>query len=287
MSPLDTLLSTVVVAIWGVNFVFMKLGTTELPPFLLSALRFTLVAAVIVPFRPLPRRYWRLVLGLAVVLGVGHFGLLLTAASGLDAASTAIGIQLCVPFSAMVGSIVYKERLGRWGWVGLILGMTGVVLLAGEPTHPSPPHLLLVVVAAMAWAWSNVIVKRIGPIDSLTLNGWTALFSMPLLAGMSLIFEQGQIEAISNAGWHGWSAVAFTAGASSLIAYTIWYRLISRNPMSHVVPFTLLGPVIGVLCGTLLLGEPLHWLKLVGGAVTVLGVAVIQLRPSTKGTSAS
>lgn len=286
MSPLDTLLSTIVVAIWGVNFVFMKLGTGELPPFLLSALRFALVAAVIVPFRPLPRRHWRLVLALAVVLGVGHFGLLLAAASGLDAATTAIGIQLCVPFSAMVGSLVYRERLGRAGWAGLSLGMAGVVLLAGEPSHPSPPHIALVVIAAFAWAWSNVIVKRIGPIDSLTLNGWTALFSMPLLAGMSLLFEQGQVQAVAKAGWHGWGAVLFTAGASSLVAYTLWYRLIGRNPMSRVVPFTLLGPVIGVACGALLLGEPLHWQKLLGGALTILGVAVVQFRPSLKGASA-
>ncbi|HVI50863.1 MAG TPA: EamA family transporter [Candidatus Sulfotelmatobacter sp.] len=285
MSPLDTLLSTVVVAIWGVNFVFMKLGTTELPPFLLSTMRFCLVAAMIVPFRPLPRRRWPLVLALAVVLGVGHFGLLLCAASGLDAASTAIGIQLCVPFSAMVGAMVYRERLGRAGWIGLILGMTGVVLLAGEPTHPSPPHLLLVAAAAMAWAWSNVLVKRIGPIDSLTLNGWTALFSIPPLAAMSLAFEHGQVEAVATAGWHGWSALAFTAGASSLIAYTLWYRLIARNPMNRVVPFTLLGPVIGVISGALLLSEPLHWLKLLGGALTILGVAVVQFRPSIKGTA--
>jgi O-acetylserine/cysteine efflux transporter len=279
MSPLDTLFSTIVVSIWGVNFVVMKLGAAQLPPFLLSTIRFTIVAAAIVPFRRLPRHHWRLVLALALVLGVGHFGLLLVAASGLDAATTAIGIQLCVPFSAMVGAIVYKERLGPSGWLGIALGMAGVVLLAGEPTHPSAPHIALVVTAAMAWAWANVIVKRIGPIDSLTLNGWTALFSVPLLAVMSLIFEHGQIQAVQNSNWHGWGAVAFTAGASSLIAYTLWYRLIARNPMSRVVPFTLLGPVIGVFCGAFLLGEPLHWQKLLGGAMTILGVAVVQFRP--------
>lgn len=282
MSPLDTLFSSIVVTIWGVNFVVMKLGTNQFPPFLLTALRFAIVAAVIVPFRPLPRPLWGWVMALAMVLGVGHFGLLCAAASGLDAATSAIGIQLCVPFSAMVGALIYKERLGPSGWAGLMLGMAGIVLLAGEPTHPSLPHLILVISASMAWAWSHVVVKRIGPIDGLTLNGWTALFAMPVLALLSLVFESGQGQAVAQADWRGWAALAFITGASSLIAYTLWYRLIGRNPMNKVVPFTLLGPVIGVACGALMLGEPLHWQKLLGGALTILGVAVVQFRPTPK-----
>jgi len=278
MGLTDTLLSTIVVVIWGVNFIVIKLGTAELPPFLLTALRFTLVALLVVPFRPLPRAIKPKAFWLGVVLGIGHFGLLFTGIRGLDTASAAITIQLGVPFSALAGVFLYKERLGWRLLLGLAMAFAGVALLTGEPSHPSIPYLLIVIAAAIAWAVSNVILKNIGPVDSLALNGWMALFATPLLLGMSLILENGQLQAVTQAGWAGWGAVAYTACAASLIAYTLWYQLVARLPISVVSPFTLLAPVISVSCATFILDEPLGWHKLVGGALTVAGVAFVQLR---------
>ncbi|MBX9635788.1 MAG: EamA family transporter, partial [Magnetospirillum sp.] len=63
----------------------------------------------------------------------------------------------------------------------------------------------------------------------------------------------------------------------SLVAYSLWYRLLARHSMNQIVPITLLGPVVGVASGVMLLGEPLSWQKLVGGAITIAGVAVVQL----------
>jgi O-acetylserine/cysteine efflux transporter len=280
MNLRDTLLTTIVVVIWGVNFVVVKLGVQELPPLLLTGIRFACVAAVAAPFFRLPQGKLPLVIGLSALLGVGHFGLLFVGITGLDAATAAITIQLCVPFSAIVAALVYRERLGWAGALGMTLSLFGVALLAGEPTRPDLLSLALVAAAAMAWAWSNVLVKKIGPINGLALNGWMALFAAPQLILLSAIFEHGQVQAIRHAGWAGWGAVAFTAGAASLTAYTLWYRLIARHPVNRVVPFTLLGPVIGVAAGVMVLGEPLGWHKLVGGALTIAGVAIVQFRPS-------
>ncbi len=278
MNAKDAGLATIVVTVWGINFVAAKLGTRELPPLLFTAIRFAFVALAVIPFFPRPRGQLRLIGLLSLVLGVGHFGILYVGIKGLDAATAAIALQLCMPFSALVAAVAYGERLGPRGLSGMVLALAGVVLLAGEPHRPDLLSLGLVVFAALAWALSNLVVKRLGPIRPLLLNGWTCLFAVPPLLLLSALVEHGQIDALRNAGWTAWGAMAFTVVAASLVAYTLWYRLIARQPINRVVPFTLLNPVIGVASGVLALGEPLSWQKLVGGALTLAGVAVIQLR---------
>lgn len=278
----DILASTLVVVIWGINMIVVKLGMQDLPPLLLTGLRFLALAAVTVPFFHLSRRLVGKVLLLSSVLGVAHFGLLFVGLNGLDAAATAIIIQLTVPFSAILARILYGEKLGARGTLGMVMAFAGVALIAGEPARYDLMSIAIVVASAFAWACSNVVVKKIGPINVLTLNGWMGLFAAPQLFLLSAIFERGQMAALASAGWAGWGAVAYTALVSSLVAYSLWYRLIARLPMNQVVPFTLLAPVISVVAGVGLLGDPFGWHKMAGGVLTVLGVALIQLRPSNR-----
>lgn len=278
MSWIDSLCTLIVVLVWGFNFVVVKVGVSEIPPLLLTALRFAVVAALVVPFTRRPRgKLWKIAL-MAFLLGAAHFGLLFLALQRMDAASTAIAVQLTVPFSAVVAAIFYREKLGRRGILGMALAYIGVALVAGEPQHPDLIALVMVVVCSIAWALANVVIKSIGAINPLTLTGWMALMGLPQLLALSLLFEDNQLQSLSNAGWRGWGAVAYTAVIASLVGYGLWCWLINRHPVNKVVPYTLLNPVVSVVAGVLLLAEPLGWHKLVGGALTLLGVAVIQIR---------
>lgn len=275
----DLLTALTVVTLWGLNFVAVKVALGVLPPFLLTGIRFGLVALALAPFyRP---RLEQLpgIAGIGLVLGCGHFGLLFLGLSGMDAASAAITTQLGVPFSALLAWAVFREKLGLTRAIGMGMAFIGVALLAGEPTLPHAGPLLLAVTAMAAWAISNVQVKRLGAIDPLVLNGWMALFSCPMLLTLSFALEQNQGGTLLRAAedWKVMGGMAFTVIASSLVAYTLWYRLLARHPMNRVVPLTMLNPVIGVAGGVLVLGEPLGWHKLAGGAITIAGVAVVQL----------
>ena len=279
MTPLDTLFAIIVVLGWGINFVAMKLGVQEIPPLLLLGLRFVVVAMMVTPFVSRPKGKMALIPLLSLLLGAGNFGLLFIAMQKLDAASASIALQLTVPFSAIIAAVCYKERLGWFGMLGMLMAYGGVVVLSGEPHHPDPVSLLLVALSALAWALSNVVVKRIGAIDPLTLNGWMALMAAPQLLALSALFEHDQLSRLREATWIGWSALAYTVLIHSLLVYTLWYRLIARYPLNRVVPCNLMVPVVGVAAGVILLGEPLGWQRVVGGLLTVLGVAVIQYRP--------
>lgn len=279
MSPRDLATALLVVVLWGLNFIAVKTALSALPPFLLTSLRFALVALALAPFHRPSRAQIPAIAGVGLVLGCGHFGLLFLSLSGMDAATTAIVTQLGVPFSALLAWAFFGEKLGPARGLGLCMAFAGVALLAGEPSLPHWTPLAVGVASMSCWALSNVQVKRLGAVPPLALNGWMAVFAAPMLLALSLGFEHGQAEALARAlaAPKVLAGLAYTVIASSLVAYTLWYRLLARHSMNRIVPITLLGPVVGVAGGVLVLGEPLGWHKLVGGALTVAGVAVVQL----------
>ncbi|TAN78986.1 MAG: DMT family transporter [Magnetospirillum sp.] len=276
-TPADWAAALAVSLLWGGNVVAVKAAVATLPPFLLTGMRFSLVALALVPFFTPRREQLGGILALSVVLGIGHFGCLFAAVNGMDSASAGIAVQLATPFSALVAWLVYREALGWARGIGMAVAFAGVALLAGEPHLASLIPLLFMLVSTLCWAVSNVMIKRIGDINPLAINGWMALFAAPMLLTVSAVTESDQWAGIAATGATGWSGLAYTTIGSTLIAYTLWYRLVARHSLNRVVPFTLLGPGVGLLGGVWLLGEPLTWHKLAGAALTVLGVAVIQL----------
>ncbi len=275
---LDGLSGLLVIAIWGLNFVAVKAGTLELPPLLLTALRFLLVALFLAPFYRLARRQWLLVLLLSALMGGFHFGLLFVSLAGMDVPTSAIVSQLAVPFSAIVAAVLYAERLGWKGLAGMVLSFAGVVLVVGEPRQAGLGCVAMGVASAAAWALSMALVKRIGPVNPLALNGWMAAFAAPQLFLLSLIFEHGHADALQGAGWRGWGAVVYTALLSTMVGYSLWYRLLARYPINRIVPLTLLSPVVAIISGIIVFGGSLGWFKSAGVVITLFGVAVLQFR---------
>lgn len=281
MKALDWAAAFTVIGLWGFNFVVAKVGVGELPPLLLLSLRFALVAVLLAPFLRALGDAWRPMLVLSVVLGGCHFGLLFIGLSGVDAGPAAIAIQLTVPFSAALAWAIYGETMGFLQMLGMLVAFTGVYILAGEPAStPSLTHLLMVVAAAFAWAVANILIKKLHRIPPMVMNAWFALLTAPQLLAVSLLVERGQAEAIAAAGWRGWGAVVYTALAASIVAYGLWYWLLAKHDVNRIVPLMLLAPVLAVFLAGVLLGEPITPRILLGGAVTITGVAMIQfLRP--------
>lgn len=269
---------------WAFNFIAGKVGVQQFPPLFLIALRFALVALLLAPYlrRPLGRRMGRIVV-LSIVFGCGHFGFLFVGMSGVDAGPAAIAAQLTVPFSALLAFIVYRERLGRWQVLGMLVAFSGVYLLAGVSTVPlSVPHLGAVVGGALAWSVSNLLIKRLGQINAFQLNAWIAVLASPQLLLWSLLLETGQGEALRTANWLGWASIAYMALGASITAYGLWYHLVEKYEVNQVVPLTLLAPVLAVFLSALLLGEVLSAPIVMGGALTIAGVAMIQFLGSRR-----
>ncbi len=280
MKTSDIALALVVMAIWGLNFVAVKIGVQEIPPVLFVTLRFAFAFLLMVPFVPWPKGRWRELLVLSFVLGSLHFTTMFTASRYLEAGTMAVVTQLQAVFSALLGRLWFGERLGTLGWIGMAIAFGGVLLIAGEPSVGDRLWALgLPVLGCAFFALYHARVKRIGNLSANVLNCWVSLLIVPQTLAISLAMEQGQVQAMLGLSWNGVAALLYQVVPMVIISYWAWYRLLYRYPLTRVAPFQMLVPLFGVLAGALVLGEPLTVQKIAGGAVTVVGVALVVLRP--------
>jgi len=279
MTPAHIALTLMVILIWGMNFVAAKYALAVFPPIFLMAIRFGAVALALVWFARMPRGMWRQFAVLSVTLGSVHFSLMFVALTQVSASVAAIVVQIQVPFAAILAAIVFKDMLGWRRALGMALAFAGVVAIAFDPeAEASVLHLLMVIAACLVWAIGNIQVKRLERIDGVTLNAWISLLSAPQLLLVSLVLESGQIEALQAAGPLEWGSLAYMGVLVTVVGYGLWYYMIDKYATNQTMPFTLLIPVVGVLGGVFLLGEPMTLQIGIGGLITVIGVAIIVLR---------
>lgn len=275
----DSGLAVFVMVIWGYNFVVAKTGLEELPPIFMMGLRFALSAVLLVPFVSMPRGRMKQVAALSVTLGAAHFSMMFTGLKTIDASTAAIAIQLQVPFSALLATVLLNDPPGWRRVLGMAVAFGGVVLIAGEPRFEGTLWALgLVIGAAFVWAVGNVQVKKMDGIDEMALLAWMSVMAAPQLFLLSFLLEDGQMAAAQAATWKGWGAVAYQAVVVVAISYGIWYRLLARHSVSAAVPYTLLVPFFGVASAAIWLGETLTARVVIGGMITIAGVAIIVLR---------
>lgn len=284
MSSSHILLLVLANTVWGFNIVAAKFGVGHFPPIFFSALRFTIVFAVALPFlRPTPGQV-KLVIAAALFTGVLHYSLMFTAMSiAAEVSPLAVAVQLFVPFSTIIAVIFLGERVGYWRVGGLSLAFGGIVVIGFEPSiFADIDALALTALAALAMAISTVFIKSMRGIGVFNLQAWIALLGAPGLYLVSYFFESGQIEAFKTAGLMEWGSVAFSAIGASLVGHGIIFYLLRLHPVSVVTPFTLLTPVLGIAFAVVLLGDHLT-VRLVAGAIlTMSGVVVISLRESRR-----
>ncbi len=284
IAPRDLALLLVVVAMWGFSFVPIKVGLKELPPFAFAALRFFFAAVPLVFFIPRPRMPAGVVIAYGLAIGVFQFGLLFLGMQlGMAAGLSSIVIQVQVFFTIGLGIAFLGDRLHRENVAGAAIAALGVLLLAiykvrGGATA-SFIGLVLVLVAAFAWAVGNIVAKRAAgehEADMFALVVWSSLVPPLPLAALSYAFEGGPaiLHAVASAGALTWACIGVLAYGATLFGFASWARLLHRYPTALISPFALLIPVSGLASGALFLGESLARLQVLGVALVLAGLVV-------------
>lgn len=276
------LLALLVVAIWGFNFVVIKLSVEALPPVLAAALRFFFAAFPLVFFVKPPRVHWRLVVGFGLFFGVALYGFLnLALAWGMSAGLSSLVLQSQAFFTMALAFLFLGERPSRFQIIGALVAFAGIGVIAAERlVGTGIVPLLMTLLAALSWGFSNVVTKKASPRDALSFTVWGALVApLPLLLLSALL--EGTPAILSALGGFGWSdaiLIAFLSYPATLLGGAIWSWLMSRHPASVVAPFTLLVPITGLVSGHLILGETITPLEIAGGLLVIAGLVVTLLR---------
>ena len=280
MSAIEIVCAVAVPLLWGYQFVVIKLGVTQFPPLFFLALRFLVIALLLVPFVKRPtRQQLGPVAAISLFLGGLNFGLFYVGLGLGSGSMSAVAYQLATPFTVLLAWPLLAERPTLTTSAGVVLALAGVVVLGAEHGRSANAlPLLLVVAAAFSFAVSNVLTKRYGPFDPMMLMGWSSLFTVPQVMLMSLLLEHGQIASLSTAVERGWLALAYTIFIGGILGFGLWFWLIARCSMSRIAPFGLLLPVFALMSSVLFLGERMTPKLIVGGLLAISGVAMTQVK---------
>jgi len=284
MSAIQVVCAVAVPLLWGYQFVAIKVGVLEFPPLFFLALRFLAIALLLIPFVKRPtRQQFGPIAAISVFLGGLNFGLFYVGLGLGSGSMSAIAYQLSTPFTVLLAWPLLAERPSLMTSTGVVIAFVGVVVLATGPalTANALP-LLLVVGAAFAFAMSNVLTKRYGPLDPLMLMGWSSLLTVPQVGLMSLLIEHEQLARLINADQRGWLALAYTIFIGGILGFGLWFWLIARCSMGRIAPFGLLLPVFAVISSVLFLGDHMTPKLITGGLLAVSGVAITQVRPGPR-----
>ncbi len=274
-------LAVLVTAIWGFNFVVIRLGLDSVPPLLLAALRFA-VACLPVFFVARPNVPLLKLVAIGMTWFVGQFAFLFPAMKlGMPPGLASVTLQSQAFFTIAFAAALLGERPGPRQLAGAAVAACGLIAIAmtvgGGFTIAG---LLLTLAAASSWAMGNVLMRIAGKADMFALVIWLSL--VPPLPLLALSFAIEGWPAIHNALTHvtpmGIASVLYLAIPTTLVGFGIWGFLLRLYPASTVAPFSLLVPAFGTLSAWLVLGETFSPLRTAGMVLILLGLAVIVVR---------
>jgi len=226
----------------------------------------------------LPERSELPLIGLTGFLGISVYHVALNFGEvTVQAGAASLLISAAPVFSALLSVAVLKERLTRLGWLGILLAFAGVVLIAlsgGRGLHFTPGALLILLAATVAAVYSILskqLLRRHAALEFTCYSIWAG--TLPLL-----VFLPGLLRRLPVAAPPATFAVIYLGIFPAAIAYVLWNYALARMPASLLSSFLYLSPVLASLIAWLWLGEVPALLNLVGGAIAILGVILVQTK---------
>ncbi|WP_041958033.1 EamA family transporter [Sulfurospirillum arsenophilum] len=273
------LIALSVVVIWGVNFVVIQVALQEIPPLLLTFLRFFFATFPAIFFFKRPKNTsWKMLFCYSLSMFILDFAFLFSGMYvGVSSGIASLALQTQVFFTAILAVIFLKEKMTLAKIIGAIIAFSGIVFVGFHSGGDvNLLGLLLVECAALSWAIGNLVSKQIGKVDMLSLVVWGSFISLPFLLALSYIFESHlwHFEMFTHLSGKSIGAIAYLAYPVTFFGFGIWSWLLSRYPATTVVPFTLLVPVVGFSSSALLVGEALPSWKLIAAFLIVFGLVI-------------
>ena len=280
MKPADVCIAIMVAVIWGFAFVASRLALDELPPELMTALRFA-IAAVPCLFVRKPKVSWSLLIAISLNLFLGQFlAQAYAIAHGVPVGLTSVIVQSQALFTIAFAAILFGERPGWMQTVGIGVATVGLLMICGTIGYDfSVGAFAVLMISPICFAIGNLLLRPAQGARMFDLFAWLCLCSAIPLFALTLVTvgPQPTWQALSHMSWTGIGCMLFIGGISTSIAYWLWGRLLRDYPAAQVVPFALLVPFVGSAASSIVFGERFGPLRLSGMVIVVCGIAVMLL----------
>ncbi|MBC8238889.1 MAG: DMT family transporter [Alphaproteobacteria bacterium] len=270
--------------VWGSLFVMATLGLSQFPPLLFTALRFALLAVVLIPFLRIIPGQMKRISAISVVMGIAMYVTLYLALAWADStAAIAMAGQIEVPIAVLLGIFLLGERASPLRMIGTGAAFAGIMVIGFDPAMLDDlPALGMITLSAGFYAVAMILVRGLDTVNPFVINAWMAAISTIPLLILSYIFERDQWAVAFNADIWGWGTLFYSAFIGSLVGHGGMYYLLRFYPVGTIAPFTLLTPLFAVIGSILFLGDTLTVAMVVGGLMILGGVASVNVASSAK-----
>jgi drug/metabolite transporter (DMT)-like permease len=278
LTPLEI---TLLGAIWGASFLFMRVAAADFGAFALVEIRLALGALIVLPFSWRARAqlrlagWWRLA-AIGAINSAVPFALFAWGAQRAPAGIGAITNSMTVLFTALVAFVLYRERISALRGLGLCAGFAGVAVLASGKVGGASvgPAVLAGTLAALLYGiGANLIRRSLVGIPASAVAGATLLCASVLVAPLAIATWP-----TDPVGLRSWLSAMLLGVLCTGAAFVLYYRLIHRIGAPRAATVTYLIPLFGVIWAWLLLGESLTLSMAVAAILILGGVALSQQR---------
>ena len=291
VSPLAVWAGLIVLyLVWGSTYLGIRIAVETIPPFTMGGIRF-LIAGVLLATavairhratirRPSGRQLRDALIVAAFLLG-GGMGLVAWGEQhSVPSGIAALLIGLMPMWIAVLSRVFLGERLPPMAAVGIGVGLVGVAILAwptGGVGDLPPASLAALVVSPICWSTGTIYAARRADLPSPALFstglqmtfGGLVLLALGALTGELATFDPAAVSTRSLAG------LLYLITVGSLVGYTTYQWLLTVAPLPRISTYAYVNPVVAVVLGSIIAGEPLGAREIVAAIVIVAAVVLI------------
>ncbi|HJU67916.1 MAG TPA: DMT family transporter [Gemmatimonadaceae bacterium] len=280
--PLAYVFLLIAILIWGFAYIVTKSGLDAVPPMMFALLRYAVASLLLVPLalargglkrlpQPVP---WK-TLFLMALAGVALYYVLFNLALAYTSASQTALIQSAFPAIVAILAVLWlRERVTRQRFAGIGLAIVGVVLIVATQDDAAARNPMLgnalAFASVLSWSVYTILAKRISNADPIAVTAAISLIGTVMLVPAALL--ENADASLSGISRDGWLAILYLGGLASAASYLLYSRALRDIDASLVGAFINLSPVIGVVSGVLVLGEPIRTTAILGGVLVLAGV---------------
>lgn len=275
--------------IWGSTYLAMRLLVEGMPPLLSAGIRYSIAGTLFFVFLKLrgaawpSLRQWRDagMVGVLLLLG-GNGAVALALEQGVSSGMAALVVALA-PLFALIFATMWGQAVQGRDWLGIALGVAGIMLLnAGSVLSASPAGTILLVMAALIWAFGSMWGKRLQQPPAFMAS------AVQMLVGGAVLMLAGTLrgEAITTIpSTQSLWALAYLIFFGSILGFSSYVYLLATVRPALATSYAYVNPVVAVALGVWLGGEQVDAMELAGMTVILAGVVMV-CWPSEKAPAA-
>ena len=283
-APLSRLAAVVLLVLaWGSTFAAVKIGLDSVPPILFAGMRSVLGGALMVVLAfarsgaPQLRDTWRAYAVLTLLNVVLFFSLQTLAIMELPSGLAAVLIYLQPVLTGVLATPLLGESLTWLKVVGLLVGFSGIVVVSAGALegHVSGLGVGYAVTGALVWSLGTIAFKKYADL----VDVWWAV-ALPFLVGGIVLSLAGGIVEGTAVEWSSQFVAAFVYAAviGTAMSWSLWFGLVGSGEAGRVASYIFFVPIVALVTGGLVLGESLGASLLIGAALVIVGVYLVNRR---------